>query len=167
MAATTAPSRPRTSGRGRFDGATRSLGGITRPEIRRDIEVDREAASVLLFVARRQPDVLEDDEFRSGLERVDEPAHVAIVAGQRVGCRQLRERAALLALHGVAAVLEFYVRQLRELREPRVGEAAREALVRRQHVLVELLQRGVRLLLARDGRLRRRIVLPRLVQLFV
>ena len=58
------------------------------------------------------------DELRRGLERVDELAHVAIVAGQRIGRRQLRELAALLVLHGVGAVLEAHVGLLRELREP-------------------------------------------------
>src|SRR5258708_1265607 len=160
---TTTPSSPRITGRARAMGL---VAAITGPEIRGDLQIHAQAAVRLLLARRRsEAHVLQDDELRRRLERIDEAPHVAIIAGQRVGRRELGELAALLVLDRVGPVFELHVGLLRELREPRVGELARDGLVRGQHVLVELLQRRVRLLLAGHRGLRRLRIQPRPVQL--
>src|SRR4051812_3474801 len=96
-AITATPSSASSCGRGRRGAAL--LSAILRPEIGGDIEADREPAH-RLFAARTQGDVLQHDELRRGLERIDEAPHVAIVAAQRVSRRHFGERAALLVLDG-------------------------------------------------------------------
>ena len=61
-------------------------------------------------------------------------------------------------------MFELDVGLARQLREPRVCDLPRGRLVRRQDVLVELLERRIRLRFARDRRLRRQMIEARGVQ---
>ena len=86
-ATTAAPSASAASGRGRAAEAPVSRHCPTGNTWRSSSFIVRRA----LCAGRRwrgRADVLEDDELRRGLERVDELPHVAVVAGQRVGRRR-------------------------------------------------------------------------------